>query len=70
MATCFNRYSTEARVAREGFGRLPRVATQAVLKDHRHSRAPRIIHIEDRRSCLRKRWRNRCHEFDISSASL
>ncbi|HEY5741517.1 MAG TPA: hypothetical protein VIS99_03160 [Terrimicrobiaceae bacterium] len=50
MATCFNGYSTEAQVAREGFGRLPRVATQAVLKDYRHSSAPRVIHIEDRRS--------------------
>ena len=50
MPTCFDGYSTEARIAGEGFGRLPRVAAQAVLKDHRQPCAPCVIHIEDRRS--------------------
>ena len=69
MATRFYGYSTETQVAGEGFDRLPRVAAQTVLKDHRQSRAPCVIHIEDRRSCPGKLGIDRSHEMKPTLAT-
>src|SRR5262245_5599551 len=70
MATCFDGYSTEARVAREGFDRLPGVAAEAVLKNHRQSGAPCVLHVEDRRSFPRKLSFDRGHEMKPTLANV
>src|ERR1700741_2816479 len=68
MATRFDGYSTETLVAGKGFGRLPGVAAQPVLKNHRQSRAPGVFHIENRCACPGEL--NRIHEMRPILASV